>query len=194
MTIDLSIIIPAYNTHDNLARLLNILNRQIRDKKNIEVIVIDDHSDTKLEVTYPWLKYIYLDKNSGGASRPRNIGLDIAKGRYITFIDSDDLVLDAYLEKILLEIKKGVDIIFLSWKDKEASIIMNPKPYDWNCSVWCRVYKREIIGNTRFDENLKIAEDWKFNKEIKYNTFSSIKEIIYFYNLGREGSLLNGKH
>lgn len=194
MMIDLSIIIPTYNTNEYLSKLLYELNKQIKDKKNIEVIVIDDGSIEKPNFEYSWLKCIYLEKNSGGASKPRNVGLDIAKGRYITFVDSDDLVLDNYLQKILKEIEKNPDIIFLSWKDKNGTIIMNYKPYDWNCSVWCRVYKREIIGNIRFDENLRIAEDWKFNKDIKYNNYSSIKDVIYYYNAGREGSLLNGKH
>lgn len=188
--IDLSIIIPVYNTHSYLSKLLYILNKQM--KENIEVIVIDDGSTEKINLNYPWLKYIYLEKNSGGASKPRNIGLDIAKGRYIGFIDSDDSISNDYLEKILKEMEKEPDIIFLSWKDENGAIIMNPKPYDWNCSVWCRVYKREIIGNTRFNESLRIAEDKIFNEEIKYNSYTSIKDIVYYYNLGRKGSLLNG--
>lgn len=190
--IDLSIIIPAYNTNEYLLKLLNVLNRQIRNNTNIEVIVVDDHSNEKITVTYPWLKYIYLDKNSGGASKPRNVGLDIAKGRYIAFIDSDDIVLDDYLLKILKEMEKEPDIIFLSWKAKRMRCIMNPKPPKWNCAVWCRVYKKEIIDSIRFDENLKIAEDWRFNENIQYSTYVSIKDIIYVYNDGRKGSILNG--
>ena len=69
---------------------------------------------------------------------------------------------------------------------------MNIQPPKWNCAVWCRVYKREIIGDVRFDENLRIAEDWKFNQQIKWKTKTCIKEVIYFYNNGRKGSILNG--
>lgn len=72
------------------------------------------------------------------------------------------------------------------------NIYITDRPPKWNCSVWCRVYKREIIGNLRFDTNLKIAEDWKFNQEIQPKTSVSIKEFLYTYNIGRQGSLTNG--
>ena len=90
------------------------------------------------------------------------------------------------------KIQNNPDIIFLSWKSIKQTIIMTTKPPQWNCSVWCRVYKREIIGNTRFDETLKKAEDWKFNQAIKYRTSVCIRKPIYLYNWGREGSLTNG--
>lgn len=188
----LSIIIPMYNTIEYIMKLLFQLEKQMVE--GIEVIVVDDHSDTTLPINYNpnWLKKIRLEENSGGASKPRNIGLDNAKGEYITFIDSDDMVADNYLQKIMKAIDKKPDIIYISWKSKAQQVTMNIRPPKWNCAVWCRVYKREIIGNTRFDENLRIAEDWKFNEAIKYQKSVCIKDTIYFYNNGRKGSLLNG--
>lgn len=186
----LSIIIPYYNTANLLIELLDKLNKQM--KPDIEVIVVDDCSDIPIVVDYEWLKVIRLDKNSGVAGKPRNIGLDNAKGEYIAFIDSDDMVADDYIQKILYKIQSKPDIIFLSWKMPQQTFIITSKPLKWNCAVWCRVYKREIIGETRFDESLKIAEDWKFNQAIKYNTSTCIREPIYLYNSGREGSLTNG--
>ena len=183
----LSIIIPYYKTYHLTVKLLNVLIPQLRD--NTEVILIDDGCNEKRLDKYP-IKVIHLMKNSGGASKPRNVGLEHAKGEYITFIDSDDMVSDDYIKTILPRLK--YDIIFISWRMPKKDIVMVLRPPKWNCAVWCRVYKREIIGNIRFDENLKIAEDWKFNQEIKYKTSYGIQKVIYFYNQGRKGSLLNG--
>ena len=187
----LSIIIPTYNTNEYLDKLIEQLRKQIVD--GVEVIVIDDGSDIPYPVKdYEWLNVIRLVKNSGVAGRPRNVGLDHAKGEYIAFIDSDDDVTDNYIEKILYKIQSNPDIIFLSWKMPQETFIITTKPSNWNCAVWCRVYHRRIIGNIRFDETLKKAEDWKFNQQIKYNTSVCIREPIYLYNSGREGSLTNG--
>ena len=187
----LSIIIPTYNTNEYVIKLLQTLQKQMQE--GIEVILVDDHSDRPLKIEFPsWVKFIELEQNSGGASRPRNIGLDHARGEYITFIDSDDMITDNYISKILKAIEKKPDIIFLSWKSKVQHVTMITQPPKWNCSVWCRVYKREIIGDTRFDEELRIAEDWKFNQEIKFKTKICIRDTVYIYNNGRKGSLING--
>ena len=182
----LSIIIPMYNLNEYANRLLDVIDKQINDE--VEVILVDDGSYIPYYSKYKWLKIIRLDTNSGGASKPRNIGLDNAKGEYIAFIDSDDMVSEDYIEKIFKAM--GNDIIFLSWKSQVHDIKINVKPPCWNCAVWCRVYKREIIGDTRFDENLTIAEDYVFNQQIKYLTSSVIKKQIYFYNI-REDSLIH---
>ena len=189
---ELSIIIPMYNTNEYIVKLLEQLEKQINDK--IEVIIVDDKSDEKLKIDYSkkWLKYYRLRKNSGGASKPRNIGIDNASGKYIAMIDSDDMISEEYIAKIMKAIERQPDIIFLSWESKAQRVIMNLNPPKWNCAVWCRVYKRETIGNIRFDENLRVAEDWKFNQQIKYNSKICIKDIVYYYNNGRKGSLLNG--
>ena len=184
MEILLSIIIPYYKTLQETKELFKILEPQLNDK--VEVLLIDDGCNEK-ELDNFKAKVIHLEKNSGNASKPRNIGLDKAKGKYIAFIDSDDLVSFDYIEEIMKHLK--YDIIFLSWKSYKHNVIIYGEPPKWNCSVWSRVYKKEIIGKTRFREDLKIAEDWAFNQEIKYKTSYAIKKQIYFYNCKREGSL-----
>ena len=101
----LSIIIPTYNRNEYIVKLLDKLHSQMKD--NVEVIVVDDHSDIPLEKS--WFKYIYLDENSGGASVPRNAGLDIAKGNYIAFIDADDLY--ESLESNLCEVVLSCELL-----------------------------------------------------------------------------------
>lgn len=202
---DLSVVTPYYKTLKETQELAKILIPQLTEQT--EWIIIDDGCyETKLDKVIddiicmnvnikfvPTIKVIHLDKNSGGASKPRNVGLDIAKGKYITFIDSDDLVSNDYISKILETIKKNTDIIYISWKSKVHDVKMVNNPPRWNCAVWCRVYKRDIIGSIRFDENLVVAEDWKFNQQIKYNTSAGIRKTLYYYNNGREGSLINRK-
>lgn len=185
MEILLSIIIPTYNLNDYADRLLDVLDKQVNDK--VEVILVDDGSDIPYSSKYEWVKIIRLPNNSGGASKPRNVGLDNAKGKYIAFIDVDDMVRHDYIEKVLNSLK--TDIIYISWKSQVHNIIIDKEPPQWNCAVWCRVYKREIIGETRFREDLKTAEDWVFNQEIKPKTSCCIRNQIYTYNI-REGSLI----
>ena len=182
--IKLSIITPYYNTLKYIKELAQVLEPQLIDET--EWIIIDDGCNEK-ELDLLKAKVIHLEKNSGGASKPRNKGLEIASGEYIAFIDSDDMIAKDYINTIIKSLK--TDIVFISWRSNKHNVIMNNRPPRWNCSVWSRIYKREIIKNIKFDEDLKIAEDWKFNKEIKYETYTSIKKQIYFYNCDRKGSL-----
>lgn len=186
----ISFIIPYYNTYDYIIKLLDKLDKQMQP--NIEVIVVDDHSDIPINVEYEWLKVIRLEENSGVAGKPRNIGLDNAKGEYIGFLDSDDMVSDNYIDKILKAIQLNKDIIYLSWEYPGHRQLMITRPPGWNCAVWCRVYKKTLIGDIRFREDLKKAEDWDFNNRIKPKSSCCIKDVVYHYNSGREGSLTNG--
>lgn len=180
----LSIITPYYNTLEYIKKLRDVLEPQLTD--NIEWIIIDDGCNEK-ELDSFKAKIIHLPTNSGGAGKPRNVGLDNAKGKYIAFIDSDDLVSDDYIQEVLKNLK--TDIIFISWKSKVHDIHIEYNPPYWNCAVWCRVYRKRIIGNIRFREDMKIAEDWVFNQQIKYRTSRAITKQIYYYTI-REGSLV----
>lgn len=184
----LSIITPYYKTLEETKILAKALEPQITD--DVEWIIVDDGCMEK-ELDNIKASIIHTLSNSGGASRPRNIGLDNAKGEYIAFIDSDDMVSEDYIKEILKKIRLDKDIIFLSWKSQKHNIMLHElkrKPSSWNCSVWCRVYKRSLIGKTRFKENLRTAEDWEFNTHIHPTSSTFIKKQIYYYNI-RENSL-----
>ena len=197
--IKLSIIIPTYNRNESLIKLLQVLQSQITNE--VEVIVVDDHSDNKLKIDFPsWLNYIRLEENSGGASIPRNIGLDIAKGEYITFIDADDLVSDDYIQTILGKTKEEWDYCYISWKGKTSAVIIKDNPPKWNCCVWNCVYKRSLIGNERFKAELKMAEDYDFNIRVRKGKKANIIKILYYYNedtpnsLTKQGQIYNKKY
>lgn len=192
----LSIIIPTYNRNEYIVKLLDKLHSQIQN--NVEVIVVDDHSDIPLESS--WFKYIYLDNNSGGASIPRNVGLDSAKGRYICFVDADDMVSDDYIETILEKIKEDWDFCYISWQGKSNKVIITDTAPTWNCCVWNSVYKRDLIGDKRFDPKLKMAEDYDFNRKVRNGKKANITKILYYYNedtpnsLTKQGEMYNSKY
>lgn len=173
--IKLSIIIPYYDRYKYIKRLLEVLEPQLTNET--ELIIVDDCSPIPLD--YPCIR---LNENSGGASIPRNVGLDRAKGKYIAFIDSDDLISNDYISTILEKIKEEWDYCFISWKTSANTIIIKDNPPNWNCCVWNCIYKKEIIGNERFNPNLRIAEDYDFNIRVRKGKKANIEKVLYYYN------------
>lgn len=180
MEILLSIIIPGYERYNYAEKLLKQLDKQMQD--NVEVILVDDCSPIPYKFNYKWLKIIRLEENSGGASVPRNKGLDIIQGKYISFIDIDDSVSDDYISTILNKTKEEWDYCFISWKTSSNTIIIKDNPPNWNCCVWNCIYKKEIIGNERFNPNLRIAEDYDFNIRVRKGKKANIEKVLYYYN------------
>jgi len=185
----LSIIIPYYNRPKSIQRLVDALIPQLTNE--VEVLIIDDHSPQSISIDDPHIRVIRLKENSGGASVPRNVGLDNAKGDYIAFIDSDDMVKPNYIQKILEKTRECWDYCYISWESKRAKIIIHNNPPTWNYCVWNCIYKRELIGNVRFDPRLKIAEDFKFNQEVKRGKRANIIDILYYYEEDSPDSLVN---
>ena len=185
----LSIIIPYYNTLELTRRLLNNIKPQMTEET--EVIVVDDGCfEDSLEYydiyKYDgWLKLI--QQENGGVSKARNVGIKEAKGKYVAFIDSDDMVTMDYVEQLLKAIDNVKDdVIVFNWLDITNNIIVrNPK----NPSVWKAIYKKDIIP--MFDETLRVREDYFFNQELDKKNPSKyyLDRVLYMYNSGREGSL-----
>lgn len=190
----LSVIIPAYNCQIYLNPLIEVLQSQLSDET--EVIVIDDGSKNPISVPK---ECTLIRKTNGGAASARNVGIDSAKGEYIAFIDADDMVREDYIEILLKKIKdEKPDYIYLSWEtfgkgwDYKVSLkSVNDEFPPFNLCCWNRVYKRDLIGSTRFNENKAIAEDAQFIREVetrgKKKAF--IPESIYFYRTDNEQSL-----
>ncbi|MDO4397991.1 MAG: glycosyltransferase [Oscillospiraceae bacterium] len=98
-----SIIIPVYNTEKYVKQCLDSVLAQ--SNKDLELIVIDDGSDdNSLKITEDAIKEIpqstLIKNNHGGVCRARNAGIEIAKGDYICFVDSDDILFSNYIERL----------------------------------------------------------------------------------------------
>jgi len=191
----LSIIIPYHATLELTHRLLNVLLPQLTDE--CELCIVDDDVNTVELDEYADnnVKIIHHKENSGCAGKPRNTGIDNTIGKYIVFIDSDDMISQNYIEKILNKINtSNFDHCFFSWKflNSGEKIIIKDTPPQWNCCVWNCIYKREAIGDIRFNETMKIAEDYDFNSKVRKGKKENIEDILYFYNEGRVGSIMTG--
>lgn len=175
----ISIIIPAYNAEKYIKRCLDSV---IQIKYfNKEIIVIDDGSEDDTgdicdiyAQRYNEVKVFH--KKNGGVSSARNMGLDIANGKYIFFVDSDDSVEKDYVDKLSIMgdedfVQGGCKLIsndFLTEVMTQEEISKDYARY-WLESpcvfVWSNCYKKQIIDEykLRFDENVKIGEDARFN-------------------------------
>lgn len=193
--IKLSIIIPCYNAEPYIYDLLKVLDSQITNE--IQVLIIDDGSEKEFHTEYSWATVIR--QSNGGASAARNTGLDNAKGEYISFIDADDLVSDRYISVITDKIKnEKFDYCYLSWKTMpggwqqtvELKSIDDKFP-PFNLCVWNRVYRKDMIGNVRFNLKKKIAEDAEFIRAVKEEGKKKafIGECMYYYRSSTPNSL-----
>ena len=112
-----SVVIPTYNRTHFLKETLNSIVGQTYS--NIEIIVVDDGTpddeNEKLCSEYSNLTYIKID-NSGGPASPRNIGISNSKGKYIAFVDDDDLWLPEKIEiqVNILENNEDFDLVHCS--------------------------------------------------------------------------------
>ena len=189
----LSIIIPYYNAKPYTDELLKCLAPQITD--DVEVLLIDDGSAEPYKTSYKWVNIIR--QTNGGASKARNTGLDKAVGEYIAFIDADDLVANDYIERILEKIdSEHFDYCYLSWKTLPGGWhcavklqTIESKFPSFNLCVWNRIYKRTLIGDIRFNEKKRIAEDAEFIRGIESGKKSFIPEYMYFYRSDTPNSL-----
>lgn len=193
----ISIILPTYNSSKYIKETINsILNQTYT---NFELIIVDDNSkDDTYECCLNSKKEdsrIKLLKNpQKGVSSARNVGINNAIGKYIMFIDSDDLYEQTMLEKMINNISKN-DIAICAYDKQYGNVRKSKKVRCENIKVsvdkiisflqsnylfnpvWNKIYRRDIIenNNIRFNNEVSIAEDLEFN--LKY--FDKIEKIVY---------------
>ena len=114
-----SVIVPVYNVEKYLKQCLDsIVDQTLED---LEIVLVDDGSvDSSGTICDEYAKkdarIKVIHKKNGGLSDARNVAIDIAKGEYITFVDSDDYVTDDYVEslyKLLVENNAQMSIILI---------------------------------------------------------------------------------
>ena len=181
--VKLSIVIPYYKTYELTNKLLYSLIIQKTDE--VEIILIDDGCFEERFDVFENIKVIHQE--NGGVSVARNKGIELAQGKYIAFIDSDDMVMPDYVERLLNLIDtRDEDIITFNWLDINTNdVVRHPS----NPAVWKAIYKKDILP--RFDETLRVREDYYFQKELESKNLTKCyyDRVLYMYNSGREGSL-----
>ena len=182
----LSIVIPYYKTYKLTEKLLYSLI--VQDRKDVEIIIIDDGCNEKRLDDFTGFNNIkIIHQDNGGVSVARNKGIENAKGKYIAFIDSDDMVMPDYIEQLLNIInERDEDIIVFNWIDINTNdLIRQPT----NPAVWKAIYKKGIIP--KFDETLRVREDYFFQQELNNKNITKYyyDRVLYIYNSGRKGSL-----
>jgi len=195
----LSIIIPYYNTKVYTDELLECLDPQIQKYINdIECILIDDGSTEPYSTNYKWVQVIR--KQNEGQGVGRNLGLDKAKGDYIQFLDSDDMVATDFIDKIFDKIdNEQPDLIEFSWKSLTTQGVQFNYKLNrvnnrlGNPSVCTRTFKRSYIGDIRFSTIKDATEDEDFSRRLGYLFNDSIKvsiimDYMYFYRTEVSGS------
>lgn len=181
--VKLSIIIPFYETYELTVKLLDKLIPQLNDET--ELIIADDSNDLRLDQFEESATIIHSETKQG-VSKARNIGIDLSKGKYVAFIDSDDMVSEDYIDTLLKTInERNEDIIFFDWQDMNTgNIVRHPSNY----AVWKAIYKKEIVP--KFNEEMFFNEDVDFQGKIDciQHTDYYIDKVLYFYNSNRVGS------
>jgi glycosyltransferase involved in cell wall biosynthesis len=177
----LSVIVPVYNGERYLRECLDSLTRQGFNQSEHEVLVINDGSTDGSDViineycnSFDYMKTIKIINS--GISTARNTGIKNSTGKYIAFVDADDLVADhIYLPIITVMEEDHLNGFYYDHTeefDKLQAIGENIKnEYEKRemesvCTVWKAIYSRDIIENNNiyFNDNIKFyGEDYLFN-------------------------------
>lgn len=189
-----SIIIPAYNVEKYIERCLISINKQTY--QNIEVLIINDGSrdnteSVVLEFCKAYENFKYYKKENGGVSSARNLGLDMASGDYISFIDSDDTIEPTFIEKLVNNIKEEdafcmVNGMYkvINGEKQEYLIKKDAIPFLKNPSCCLRLYHKKDIDelNLRFEKS-SMGEDLEFVSKllIHKNNYSIVEDFLYDY-------------
>lgn len=211
----LSIIVPVYNAEEYLDRCMHSIMDQ--EFTSYEVILVDDGSSDssslmcdRYSATDP--RFRTLHKPNGGVSSARNAGLELAKGEYVMFLDSDDALLPYALDD-LMDAVGSEDVVvggFAAFMEGMPVNDVRPhatKSYKGvefplffrdnirrNCQMldapWAKLFRRKAIGNIRFNENLSYAEDKLFVFTVMAGASSilAFSGAVYAYYM-RAGSL-----
>lgn len=206
-----SILIPTYNTEKFIRATLQSVQNQ--SYSNWEIILVDDAStDQTVSIIEEFaqndnrIKLFKLEKNSGNGFA-RNIALEKASGKYIAYLDADDLWFPEKLEKQIRFLKaKNLPFTFsfYDWIDDDGNNLKRrvetPVPLTYNQLFFCNyvgnltaIYDADFFGKIKLESSQK-RQDWRLwltiLKQIK--TAEAIPESLAFYRI-RKDSISSSK-
>lgn len=208
----ISVIVPVYNAELYLDECISSISNQTY--QNLEIILVDDGAtDRSGAICDDWAtkdaRIIVIHKQNGGISSARNAGLDIAKGEYIAFVDSDDILVEGIYECLAAEAEKqSAEIVVCSYQcvddDGKAieskhqdcetgiytpekyikSIYKNVRIRTALVVAWNKIYSHNILKNVRYKENI-IHEDEEIIHKLVLQSekICVISERLYFYRI-----------
>lgn len=214
-----SIIIPVYNSELYLNECLNSVMNQTYN--NFECLLINDGStDNSKEICESYCRednrFILINKKNEGVSKTRNVGIENAKGKFIQFTDSDDILDVTFLEKMINEIitnqsdcvvcgiksfSGSTKNIVNHWTENKSNLTKSEfrsliKKWTVNPYIggpYNKLFKREIINNNclKYEVNQNYAEDFVFNILYydKVDKITIIPDELYSYRRSNPTSL-----
>ena len=207
----ISTIIPIYNAEQYLAETIEcIIGQSIGFEDNIELLLVNDGSTDgsenickEYEQKYP-NNIRYMKKTNGGSSDAKNYGVKRATGKYVNFLDSDDILsykslenaynfLDAHKDEIEMvampvvyfEKKTGLHSRYNKFNNQTCIVDLEKDTQAFVFSTVAALYKREVFDRHKFDTHLKVAEDLFLNTKLFIDTpkfgIMSMDDSIYYY-------------
>lgn len=222
---DISVIIPVHNSERYLRECLNsIVNQTFSD---IEIICVDDGStDNSLDILHEYAamdsRFIILKQKKSNAGTARNLGMSIARGRYLSFLDSDDFFsLTLFEDTVRKADETNADIViyrfekfnqrnheYIScdyafhseyWNTEVFSFRDNPKKI-FNCfnpTAWNKLFKRQFIQNNKlFFQDNKRTNDLYFTNTalVCARRITLLDKVLVFYRVGTSTNSQSTNH
>lgn len=183
----ISIIIPVHNLENEITQCLDSIAVQDFDRAEFEVLlVLDSCTDQSESVIRAWhsghgdidLHIFFTESRSPGGAR--NVGLDVASGDYILFIDGDDYLINTSAMSLLYDAVQGHNAVRVMDHERSGTHVK----FTNRLTLWLHFFSRELIGTERFT-NMLLNEDFEFVKRIRskpeYNE-AKLYVPLYFYN------------
>lgn len=198
---NVSIIIPAYNSAETIAETLTSI--QAQTVSHWEAIIVDDgSSDRTIEVANQFVtdsRIRLLSQSNQGVSKARNAGIALAKFDWLLFLDADDWISPLYLEKMAAALQKdpSLDAIHcggirinpdgITILEQYAPPLTDLFPvFATGCSLMihaCVVRQTIVESLGGFDPSFRTSEDWDLWQRIARTgaRFGAVKEVLVFY-------------
>lgn len=217
----ISVIVPVYNTQDYLSECIDsVLNQSLSD---FELVCIDDGStDGSLEILKAYeendSRIQVISQENRGLGASRNVGLNIAQGEYVLFLDSDDYLESGALEKLHDKASENdLDLVFFkivnfSNKTKRQShseyfdmkflkdivkddvftwVQVKERIFDISVTATSKLFKRELISDIAFPEGLIFEDNLFFIKVIFRAKRAYFYDDYFYYRRIRPDSITN---